>query len=104
MGETYGIFEEGSEDEVDRFEVRDLRVKSRFAIDNAFYDEFFPVLGTTISAVYVGLVRHSNKEQKTWPSQSRLGRQVGITRDHVSRYLQILSYFKFATTPHQRRS
>ena len=93
MGDTYEMFEEGNEGEVERFEVRDLRVKTRFAIDNVFWDEFVPVLGTTISMVYVALVRHANKEQKTWPSQERVARQVGVTREWVGRFLTILEYF-----------
>ncbi|MCG8360996.1 MAG: helix-turn-helix domain-containing protein [Kiloniellales bacterium] len=91
MGEVFGIYE-GS-DELDRFEVRDLRVKTRFAIDNEFYDEFTPVLGTTISMVYVALVRHANKEQKTWPSQSRVAQQLGVNRQWVGVCLQILQMF-----------
>ena len=65
MGDIYEVFD--GDDEIDRFEVRDLRVKTRFAIDNQFYDEYLPVLKTGISMVYIALVRHANKEQKTWP-------------------------------------
>ena len=93
MGEIYEVIEEGNEDAVERFEVRDLRVKTRFAIDNAFYDEFTPIFGPTLSMVYVALVRHSNKEQKTWPSQIRIATQLGISRQWVNRQLQILEYF-----------
>lgn len=92
MGEVYSIYD--GDDEVDRFEVRDLRVKTRFAIDNEFYDEFTPILGTTISMVYVALVRHANKDQKTWPSQSRIARQLGVNRQWVGVCLQILQMFQ----------
>ena len=91
MGEVFGIYD--GDAEVDRFEVRDLRVKTRFAIDNEFYDEFTPVLGTTISMVYIALVRHANKEQKTWPSQNRVAQQLGVNRQWVGVCLQILQIF-----------
>jgi Helix-turn-helix domain len=92
MGELYEIFDDG-DDPISRFEVRDLRVKTRFAIDNVFYDEFLPLFGPTLSAVYIALVRHANKEQKTWPSQARIAAQIGISRQWVSTQLQILELF-----------
>lgn len=92
MGELYEIFEDG-DDPIDRFEVRDLRVKTRFAIDNVFYDEFTPLFGPTLSMVYIALVRHANKEQKTWPSQARIAAQLGLSRKWVGYQLQILEMF-----------
>ena len=92
MGELYEIFDEG-DDPIDRFEVRDLRVKTRFAVDNVFYDEFTPLFGPTLSMVYIALVRHANKEQKTWPSQSRVAAQLGLTRQWVGNQLQVLELF-----------
>ena len=38
MGMLYEIFDDGNK--IDSFEVRDLRVKTRFAIDNRFQDEY----------------------------------------------------------------
>ena len=92
MGELYEIFDDGP-DPIGRFEVRDLRVKTRFAIDNVFYDEFTPLFGATLSMVYIALVRHANKEQKTWPSQARIARQLGLSRKWVGYQLQILEMF-----------
>lgn len=91
MGQAYELYE--GDKEIERFEVRDLRVKTRFAIDNAFYDEFTPIFGPTVSMVYVALVRHANKEQKTWPSQSLIAAQLGLTRQWVAHQLHILEIF-----------
>ena len=71
-------------EERNTFEVRDLRVKTRFCIDNEFYDEFVPILGPPGLAVYTALVRHANKAQKTWPSHRRIHEQTGISRQWVS--------------------
>ena len=87
MGQHYQELADGQE--VDRFEVRDLRVKTRFAIDNAFYDEFTPLFGPTLSMVYIALVRHADKAQKTWPSQPRIAKQLGLTREWVGQLLMI---------------
>jgi hypothetical protein len=87
MGQAYELYE--GDKEIERFEVRDLRVKTRFAIDNVFYDEFTPIFGPTVSMVYVALVRHANKEQKTWPSQSRIAAQLGLTRQWVAHQLHM---------------
>ena len=96
MGETYEVYE--GDDPIDRFEVRDSRAQSRFFIDNAFYDEFVPVFGSSLSMVYVALVRHANKYQKTWPSQTRLAGQLGLSRKWVGVQLQILECFNLIRT------
>lgn len=92
MGQHYQELADGQE--VDRFEVRDLRVKTRFAVDNAFYDEFTPMFGATLSMVYIALVRHADMSQKTWPSQPRIAKQLGLTREWVGQLLMILRIFK----------
>ena len=96
MGETYEIYD--GETPIERFEVRDSRAQTRFFIDNAFYDEFVPVFGSSLSMVYVALVRHANKSQKTWPSQSRLATQLGLSRKWVGIQLQILECFNLIRT------
>lgn len=93
MGDVYEIFDEDSDQPIDRFEVRDLRVQTRFALDNAFYDEFMPHLNQAASLTYIALVRHANKEQKTWPSQKRIADQLGMTRQWVGIQLQVLECF-----------
>lgn len=96
MGETYEVFE--GDEPIDRFEVRDTRAQTRFFIDNAFYDEFVPVFGSSLAMVYVALVRHANKAQKTWPSQTRLANQLGLSRKWVGVQLQILECFNLIRT------
>ncbi len=96
MGETYEIF--AGDEPIDRFEVRDTRAQTRFFIDNAFYDEFVPVFGSSLSMVYVALVRHANKAQKTWPSQTRLAAQLSLSRKWVGVQLQILECFNLIRT------
>ena len=92
MGQAYDVYEDGDEP-IDRFEVRDLRVQTRFALDNAFYDEFVPALGPTTSMVYVALVRHANKEHKTWPSLNLIAGLLGLTRKWGGIQLQVLECF-----------
>ena len=96
MGDTYEILEDG--EAVDRFQVRDLRVKTRFAIDNRFQDDYAGILGPDCSMVYYALVRHANKEQKTWPSQQRIAEQIDKSRQWVGIYLHVLQFFKIIRT------
>ena len=96
MGDTYQVFE--GDQPIDRFEVRDNRAQTRFFIDNSFYDEFVPVFGSSLAMVYVALVRHANKQQKTWPSQTRLAEQLGLSRKWVGVQLQILECFNLIRT------
>ena len=91
MGTIYEVHD--NDQPIDRFEVRDLRVKTRFAIDNRFQDEYARILGPNCSMVYYSLVRHANKEQKTWPSQQRIAEQIGQSRQWVGIHLKLLQVF-----------
>lgn len=93
MGDTFEIFSEDTGETLEHFEVRDMRARTRFFIDNVFYDEFTPVFGSSLSMVYVALVRHANREQKTWPSQSRIAAQLGMSRQWINIQLQMLEAF-----------
>ena len=93
MGDTFEIFFDDTGEAIDQFEVRDMRARTRFFIDNVFYDEFVPVFGPSLSMVYVALVRHANREQKTWPSQTRIASQLGMSRQWINVQLQKLEAF-----------
>lgn len=93
MGDVYEIFDDGADEPIDRFEVRDVRKQTRFMVDNFFIDGFARILGPSCSMVYMSLVRHTNRQQKTWPSQNLIAEEVDITRQWVGRYLAILQYF-----------
>lgn len=93
MGDVYEIFDDGADEPIDRFEVRDVRKQTRFMVDNCFIDDFARILGPSCSMVYMSLVRHTNRQQKTWPSQTLIAEEVDITRQWVGRYLAILQYF-----------
>ena len=70
-----------------------MRARTRFFIDNVFYDKFVPVFGPSLSMVYIALVRHANREQKTWPSQTRIAAQLGMSRQWINVQLQMLEAF-----------
>lgn len=91
MGDVFDIIEDG--EQVDRFEVRDLRVKTRYSVDNIFQDKYWRIFGGDCAGVYLSLVRHADKQQKSWPSQTRIAHQIDISRQWVGIYLKILQYF-----------
>jgi len=77
-----------------KFEIRDLRVKGRFSIDDIFIDIFAKLCGIYATGVYVSLCRHSNKGQFCWPSKKTLATELKISEKQVGRALNILESHK----------
>ena len=72
-------------------EVRDLRSKQRFCIDDAFIDAGYSRLcGVYASAVYMSLCRHANTKQKSWPSIELIAEELAIGEKTVRRALKKL--------------
>lgn len=72
------------------YEVRDVRAKNRFFIDNEFFDVWVPALGIHAFAVYAALCRHSNREQLAWPAQEKIARETGMSARQVIRMIKRL--------------
>lgn len=76
------------------FEVRDLRHKEKFVLDDAFLNGYGKIVGPPGIAVYVTLCRHVDKNQKCFPSQSLIGEKIDLPRQTVNIWIQVLSYFR----------
>jgi biotin operon repressor len=73
-----------------RFEVRDLRRKEKFFVDDLYLNGYAKKCGIYATGVYLSLCRHANKEQKCYPSQSKMGEELHISTKQVSRSIKKL--------------
>ena len=71
-------------DENETFEVRDLRAKERFVLDNEFFNGFVKILGTNALGVYCSLARHADKYQKSFPSQKKIAEELNLSEPTVN--------------------
>ena len=73
-----------------QFKVRDLRQKEKFVIDDAYLDRYARILGVIVSAVYMSLCRHADRNQECFPSQGLIAREHNISPRSVKRAIQRL--------------
>ena len=72
------------------FEVRDLRKKAFFMVDDIYLNGYAKFLGTTASMIYISLCRHSDKNQKSFPSQKLIAAELGLNERIVMRKIKLL--------------
>lgn len=74
-----------------KFQVRDLRQKQWFVVDDAYLNGFARVLGPYSSMVYFVLCRHADSRfQSCYPSISLIAKKVGISERQVIRCIRKL--------------
>lgn len=81
-------------EEEQKFEVRDLRTKEKFSIDDRFLNSYAKIIGVYGVAIYASLCRHVNKEQKCFPSQRIMAEKLSISQPTIIEYLKVLKYLK----------
>ena len=75
----------------EEFEIRDIRKKEQFVVDDAYLNGYAKVCGVYASVVYVALCRHADIYHQTcFPSIPLIARKLGISGRQVMRALQIL--------------
>jgi hypothetical protein len=72
------------------FKVRDKRSKGWFYLDNEYLNGIGKHLGPIGIAVYVSLCRHADNEQKCFPSQETIAKEIGTGIRSVRNYLKKL--------------
>jgi hypothetical protein len=73
-----------------KFEVRDLRHKEKFVVDDFYLNGYARICGVYATAVYLSLCRHADKEQKCWPSLNKLAEEHSMSKSQVRRAIKIL--------------
>jgi uncharacterized phage protein (TIGR02220 family) len=73
------------------FEIRDIRKKEQFVVDDAYLNGYAKVCGIYATGVYVTLCRHADLSNQTcFPSIPLITRKLSISRRQVIRALQVL--------------
>ncbi len=78
----------------EKFEVRDLRDKSKFVIDDKFLNGYARFLGVYCVGTYSSLCRYANKEQKCWPSEKRIAKELSIGKNKVIDSIKYLEFWQ----------
>ena len=74
-----------------QFEVRDMRHKEKFQIDDIYLNGYAKKCGIYATGVYISLCRHSDaKLQECWPSIRKIAEELNISEKQVGRALKIL--------------
>lgn len=70
--------------------IRDIRTKEKFLVDDAYLNGYARLLGPYVSAVYLSLCRHANKEQECWPGQTKIAEEWDISERMVRKCIKAL--------------
>ncbi|MFA5753669.1 MAG: helix-turn-helix domain-containing protein [Bacteroidales bacterium] len=81
----------GSAPEEKEFEVRDMRRKEKFVLDDAYLNGWAKKCGVYASAVYMSLARHADKYQLCWPSIKKIAEEHSISQTQTRRAIKILT-------------
>lgn len=72
------------------FKVRDLRIKEKFFLDDAYVNGWSRYLDPSALAVYVSLCRHADKEQSAFPAEKTIAEEHGICEKTVRNKIALL--------------
>lgn len=80
--------------EQEKIEIRDLRRKEFFQVDDAYLNGYARICGIYATGVYIALCRHAdNSSQVCFLSISTIARKLNISRCQVIRALKKLEEF-----------
>lgn len=74
----------------EQFEIRDMRHKEKFQIDDFYLNGYAKECGIYATGVYVSLCRHADKQQLCFPSLKKIAEELGISRSQVIRAIKKL--------------
>lgn len=78
----------------EKFEIRDLREKNKFVVDDKFLNGYARFLGIYTVGVYNSLCRHADKLQKCWPSIKKMAQELDISRNKVIDSIKYLEFWQ----------
>jgi len=77
----------------EQFDVRDLRQKEQYITDDLFLNGYARFLEIYAVGVYGSLCRHSNKEQKCWPSIQKIAEELGCGKNSIINAIKRLEFW-----------
>lgn len=63
--------------------IRDLRIKEKFTIDDAYLNGYARVCGLIATGVYLSLCRHADKNQTCFPGKKLIAEELAISERSV---------------------
>lgn len=78
----------------EQFEVRDLREKDKFVIDDKFLNGYAKFVGIYAVGIYSSLCRHANKKQKCWPSINKIAEELDIGKNSIIEGIKRLEFWQ----------
>lgn len=85
------------------FKVRDLRIKEKFCVDDAYVNGWSRYLDPSALAVYVSLCRHADKEQSAFPAETTIAQEHGICEKTVRNKIALLKEWNIIRVERTRR-
>lgn len=89
--------------EKDQFDVRDMRSKEQFRVDDEYLNGYARICGPNATLVYLCLCRHSDRNQESFPSIEGMAEKTGISRDSVMRGIRMLIEWGIIAKRRERR-
>jgi DNA-binding Lrp family transcriptional regulator len=86
------------------FKVRDKRNRGWFWIENEYFNGFGKILGANAIAVYVCLCRHADNEQKCFPSQKEIAKELKLGERTVREIIRAFQKYKIIEIERTRTS
>jgi len=83
--------------------IRDLRIKEKFSIDDAYLNGYARVCGLNATGVYVSLCRHVDKNQFCFPGKSLIAEELSISERSVYTGLKELEKWDIIKIQKQER-
>lgn len=77
----------------DEFEIRDLRDKNFFWVNNEYIDTCAKLCGPIATCVYISLCRHADKIQTCFPSKKLISEEFNISERAVYTAIKILEKY-----------
>lgn len=75
------------------FKVRDKRNKGWFFVDNEYLNGFGNFFGGNGVSIYVDLCRHSDNNQKCFPSEKTIAEELHLTDRTIRKYLKLFEKY-----------
>lgn len=86
------------------FEVRDMRHKEKFFVDDEYLNGYAKHLGTTTSMVYFVLCRHADKNQECFPSYEHIADKLGVSDATIKRSIKDLKDWNIISIGKRKRT
>lgn len=84
------------------FEIRDMRHKEKFFVDDVYLNGYAKYCGIAATSVYLVLCRHADKNQECFPSIELIAEKLNIGRATVIRGIKKLISYKIIMKERKR--